>query len=77
MKEISKEQYSAIASLKKSFKKIRDSGLIVIMVDGTGQIFFREDYENRSDLDCGYVGLFVDDAVVDSIASLKSSDVIH
>lgn len=59
-KEITTEQKRAITRARKALENLADKGLLVVMMDGTPQVFLKEDYDEANEtgtIDCGFSGV--------------------
>jgi hypothetical protein len=73
--DLTKEQKSAITRVKRALENLKKHGLVVIMVDGTPCVYSKEDYDNASDVDCGFIGISIGEEQIDYLDTL--SNIIH
>jgi len=68
--EPTKEQKSAIRRAKKALKEFKKLGLIAFASEGTLEVHHIENYDNATNVDSGFGGLFVDDEQIQPIDDL-------
>lgn len=77
--DLTKEQKNAISRAKRAMKALSDSGLVVIMQDGSAHIHYQENYDycnEHGNIDCGFTGLT--DEKGEQISNLaRLTNIIH
>jgi predicted N-acetyltransferase YhbS len=73
--DLTKEQRSAITRVKRALENLKKHGMIVVMVDGTPCVYSKEDYDNASDVDCGFNGVKINEEQINYLDTL--SNIVH